>query len=83
MSTTGVNAQQLSVDGTDLYRIAIDGTLFANLQKSNVTTVSAVADDFAEKNFKGKVVIGVHIRYYDKSLPKITVRKSGSNRKRA
>ncbi len=27
-------------------------------------------DDFAEKNFKGKVVIGVHIRYYDKSLPK-------------
>lgn len=28
------------------------------------------ADDFAEKNFKGKKVIGVHIRYYDKSLPK-------------
>ena len=27
-------------------------------------------DEFAKKNFKGKKVIGVHIRYYDKSLPK-------------
>lgn len=27
-------------------------------------------DDFTEINFKGKKVIGVHIRYYDKSLPK-------------
>jgi hypothetical protein len=27
-------------------------------------------EDFAAENFKNKVVIGVHIRYYDKSLPK-------------
>lgn len=26
-------------------------------------------DDFRDKHFKGKKVIGVHIRYYDKSLP--------------
>jgi len=29
-----------------------------------------LADDFIEKNFNGKKVIGVHVKYYNKSMPK-------------
>jgi hypothetical protein len=29
-----------------------------------------LVDDFAEKHFKNKTVIGLHIKYYDKTMPK-------------
>lgn len=29
-----------------------------------------LADDFIDKNFSGKKVIGVHVKYYNKSMPK-------------
>jgi len=30
----------------------------------------SIVDEFAEKNLQGKTVIGLHIKYYDKTMPK-------------
>ncbi len=65
--STDVNSKLLIFDGC--YGFLLEETIpFFKELKLNSKLDNKV-EDFADKHFKDKTVIGVHVRYYDKSMP--------------
>lgn len=62
-----VNSKLLIFDGCYGFLVEETKPFFLQLQLNS--KLKAKVDSFTDKHFKDKAVIGVHVRYYDKSMP--------------
>lgn len=62
-----INSKLLIFDGC--YGFLVEETVPFFLQLQLNEKLEKRVNNFAEKNFKDKTVIGIHVRYYDKTMP--------------